>query len=207
MLFEGAIAAAADDPDVAGAQPAAQLRQHAELVIAPVNLTAGHHISGPSLADEAGRGGFRQLERRGLVHVAQRVDRAQQRGGGRPALKGEGGEKRRRPAAHRGVVLAQPLVGIEVLRARQRFRFGDAGAKALPRDHRGDRLVRVLPAFARRNQGGADARVETDLLVDGASVGLKGAGMPRLGLGEHGPDEPLEQIDYLIGQRWAAARG
>ena len=207
VLFEGAIAAAADDPDVARAQPAAQLRQHAELVIAPVDLTAGHHISGPSLADEAGRGGFRQLERRGLVHVAQHVDGAQQRGGGRPALKGEGGEKRRRPAAHRSVVLAQPLVGIEVLRARQRFRFGDAGAKALPRDDRGDRLERVLPALARRNQGGADARIETDLLVDGASVGLKGAGMPRLGLGEHGPDEPLEQIHRLIGQSGAQLDG
>ena len=206
MLFEGAVAAAAGDPDVAGAQSAAQLRQHAELVIAPVDLTAGHHIPGPSLADETGRGGFRQLGRRGLVHVAQNVDGAQQRGGGRPALKGEGGEKCRRPAAHRGVVLAQPLVGIEVLGACQRFRFGDAGAKALPRDDRGDRLVRVLPALARRNQGGADARVETDLFVDRASVGLKGAGMPRLGLGEHRPDEPLEQIDRLIGQS-GRARG
>jgi hypothetical protein len=31
--------------------------------------------------------------------------------------------------------------------------------------------------------------------------------MPRLGLGEHRPDEPLEQIDYLIGQRWAQLEG
>ena len=62
---------------------------------------------------------------------------------------------------------------------------------------------RVLPGLARRNQGGADARVETDLLVDGASVGLKGASMPRLGLGEHSPDEPLEQVDRLIGQSGA----
>jgi hypothetical protein len=44
------------------------------------------------------------------------------------------------------------------------------------------------------------------LVLIGASVGLKGAGMPRLGLGEHRPDEPLEQIDYLIGQRWPSSR-
>src|SRR5215831_9890681 len=61
MLFEGAVAATADDPDVPGAQPTAQLRQDAELAITPVNLTAGHHIASPSLADEAGRSGFRQL--------------------------------------------------------------------------------------------------------------------------------------------------
>jgi hypothetical protein len=39
-----------------------------------------------------------------------------------------------------------------------------------------------LPGLAGGNQGGADARIETDLLVNGASVGLKSAGMPRLGL-------------------------
>jgi hypothetical protein len=131
MLFEGAVAAAADDPDIARAQPALQLRQHTELVIAPVDRAAGHDVPGPSLADEASRGGFRQLECPSLVHVAQRVDRAQQRGGGRHALEGEGREKSRSPAAHPTVMLTQPLVGIEVLRARQRFRFGDAHAKAL----------------------------------------------------------------------------
>jgi hypothetical protein len=198
--FEGPVAAAADDPNVAGAQPAAQLRQHAALVIASVNLTARHHIPGPPLADETGRSGFRQLERPSLVHVAQCVDGAQQRGGGRPALKGEGCEKGRRPAAHGGVVLAQPLAGIEILRARQRFRFGDADAKALPRDDCRDRVKWVLPGLTCGNQSGADARIKANLLVNGAAVGLKGADMPRLGLGEHGPDEPFEQIDGLIGQ-------
>src|SRR3982750_479559 len=94
----------------------------------------------------------------------------------------EGGEEGRRPAPHSGVMLAQPLVGIEILRACQRFRFGDAGAKALPRDDRGDRLERILSDLARRNQGGADAGIEANLLVDGAPVGPKGSGMLRLGL-------------------------
>ena len=51
---------------------------------------------------------------------------AHERGCGRHALEGEGGEERRRPAPDAGIVLAQHLVGIEVLRARQRFSFGDA---------------------------------------------------------------------------------
>ena len=180
-LFERSIPPAADDPDVARAQPAAQLRQHAELVIAPVVRAAGHHFSGPSLADEPGRDGFRQLWRRGLVDLAQHLDGTQQRGGSGDALKGEGGEKGRRPAPHRGVMLAQDLVGIEILRTRERFRFDDAGTKALPRDDRSDRLERIPPALARCNQGSADASIETDLLVDGAAVGLKGTGVPRLG--------------------------
>ena len=90
---------------------------------------------------------------------------------------------------------------------RQPFRFGDAGAKALPRNDRRDRLEWVLPGLARRNQGGADAGIEADLLIDGASVGLKGAGMPDLGLGEHRSDKPFEQIDRLIGQSDAELEG
>ena len=109
--------------------------------------------------------------------------------------------------AHRGVMLAEHLVGIELLRARQRLRFGDAGAETLPRDDRGDRVEWVLPGLARRDQGGADPRIKTNLLVDCASVGLKGAGMPGLGLGEHRSDEAFEQVDRLIGQGGAELRG
>jgi hypothetical protein len=36
---------------------------------------------------------------------------------------------------------------------------------------------------------------------------LKSAGMPRLGLGEHRADEPLEQIDRLISQGGAKIEG
>lgn len=108
---------------------------------------------------------------------------------------------------NRGVMLAQHLVGIEVLWARQRFRFGDAGAKALPRDDRGDRRERILSDLARRNQGGADAGIEANLLVNRASIGSKSAGMLRLGLGEHHSDEPLEQIDGLVGQSGAELEG
>src|SRR3954453_1229348 len=95
---------------------------------------------------------------------------------------------------------AQHLVGIELFRARQRLRGGNAGAEALPRDYRRDRIEGVLPALARGNQRGADAGVEANLLVNSTAIGLKGPGMPVLGLAEHGSDEPVEQIDSLIRQ-------
>jgi hypothetical protein len=51
---------AAGHPHVAGAQPVAQFRQHAEFVMAPVDGAAGQHVVRPALADEPGRRGFRQ---------------------------------------------------------------------------------------------------------------------------------------------------
>ena len=74
-------------------------------------------------------------------------------------------------------MLAQHLVGVKLLRARQRFSFGYGRAEAVPRDNRGDRIKCVVSAVARRNQGGADARVKANLLIDGPAIGLKGAGM------------------------------
>ena len=50
------------------------------------------------------------------------------------------------------------------------------------------------------DQGGADARVETNLLVDGSGIGLEGAGVPPLGLAKHRADQTIEQIDGLVGQ-------
>ena len=97
-------------------------------------------------------------------------------------------------------MLAQHLVGIELLRTRQRLRFGNTRAEAIPRDHRRDRAKGVLLALASRNQGGADARVKANLLIDGAAIGLEGAGMPPLGLAKHRADEPVKQIDRLVCQ-------
>ena len=76
MLFKGAVSAAADDPNVSRTQPVAQLGEDAELVVASVDRTARQNVPGPSLADEAGRGGFRQLEYRGLSTVALFISRS-----------------------------------------------------------------------------------------------------------------------------------
>ena len=97
-------------------------------------------------------------------------------------------------------MLAQHLVGVELLRARQRFSLGYGRAEAVPRDDCGDRIKCVLLAVARRNQGGADPGIKTDLLVDGATIGLERAGVLPFGLAEHRPDQPVEQIDCLVGQ-------
>jgi hypothetical protein len=157
-------------------------------------------MSRPPLSNETGRSGFRQAGPSRLVHVAQHVDGPQQRGCGRHALEGEGRQKGRCPAPHAGIVLAQHLVGIKIFRTRQRLRFGNARAEAIPRDHRRDCVKEVPLALASRNQCGADARVKANLLIDGAAIGLESAGVPALGLAKHRADEPVKQIDRLVCQ-------
>ena len=76
----------------------------------------------------------------------------------------------------------------------------DRGAEPLPRDHRGDRAVGVLLAIAGGDQRGADAGIEADLFIDRSRIGLEGAGVPSLGLAEHRADQPVEQVDGLVGQ-------
>lgn len=58
----------------------------------------------------------------------------------------------------------------------------------------------VMLGFARGDQGGANARVETDFLVDCFGVGLKRAGLPPFGLEEHRADQTIEQVEGVIGQ-------
>ena len=132
--------------------------------------------------------------------LAQQVDGTHEWRRGRHALEDECVEERGCPASDASIVLAQHLVGIKLLRARQRFSLGYRRAEAVPGDDRGDRIKCVLSAVARRNQGGADPGIETDLLVDGATVGLERAGVLPFGLAEHRPDQPVEQIDCLVGQ-------
>ena len=50
------------------------------------------------------------------------------------------------------------------------------------------------------DQGGADARVETNLFIDGFCVPLEGAGMSSLGLAKHRADQAIKHIDGPIGQ-------
>jgi hypothetical protein len=60
---------------------------------------------------------------------------------------------------------------------------------------------------ARRDQSGTDTGVETDLLVDGAAVGLEGTGMPLVGFTEHRPDQSVEQVDCLVRQAGGEIEG
>jgi len=198
-LLEGAVLPAAGDPDVAGAQPVTQLRQHAKLIMAPVDGAAGQDIGRPTLPHEAGRRGFRQASP-GAVRLAQQHDRAHQRGAGGHALKIERVQESGGPAADAGIMLAELLERVELLRTGQRLGFRDRGTKPLPRDHRGDRAIGILLVIAGRDERGADAGIEADLLVDRPRIGLEGAGVPSLGLAEHRADQPVEQVDGLVGQ-------
>ena len=106
-----------------------------------------------------------------------------------------------------GIVLAERLVGIKLFRPRQRRSLRDGLEEAVPGDYRGDRVKSILLVVARRDQSGAEARVETHLLVDGAAIGLEGAGMPLVGFAEHRPDQPVEQINGLVRQAGGEIEG
>ncbi len=50
------------------------------------------------------------------------------------------------------------------------------------------------------DQRGADARVETNLFIDGFCITLEGAGVSSLGLAKHRADQAIKHIDGPIGQ-------
>ena len=206
-FFEGTISSAAHHPDIAGAQAVAQFRQHAELVVSPINAPATEHMARPTLPDEADRRGFRQAGRGLSVHIAQHVDGTHECRRGRHTLEDERIKESRSPTADAGIVLAEHLVGVELFRPCQRLGLRDSREEAVPRDYRGDRVKGVLLVVARGDQSGADAGVETNLLVDGAAVGLEGAGMSLVGFAEHHPDQPVEQIDGLVRQAGSEIEG
>ena len=89
-------------------------------------------------------------------------------------------------------MLGKHLVGIELFRPRQCLGLLNAREEAVPGDYRGDRVKGVLLVVAGRDQSSADAGVKADLLVDGAAIGLEGAGMPLVGFTEHRPDQSVE---------------
>ena len=104
-------------------------------------------------------------------------------------------------------MLAEVLVSVEFLRPRQRLGFGDSRAELLPRHQRDDRVVGILLVVTGGDQRSADARVETDFLVDGPCIRLEGAGMPPLGFAEHGADQPVEQVDRPDRSGWRRGPG
>ncbi len=161
-VLEGATSPAAHYPHVASAQTVAQFRQHAELVVAPINVPATKHMARPTLPDEANGRGFRQAGCGLSVHFAQHVDGTHERRCSRHTLEGEGVKESRSPTADAGIVLAEHLVGIEFFRPCQRLGLRDSREETVPRDYRGDRVKGVLLVVARGDQSGADAGVETN---------------------------------------------
>ena len=154
----------------------------------------------PALPDEPGRGGFRQGRFTRAIYLAQRLDGSHERGGRRHAFEFERFEEGGRPTPNAGIALAENLVGVELLGPRQCLRFRDARPEALPRDHCRNCAEGVLLGLMGGDQGRADARVETNLFIDGFGVTLKGAGVSPLGLAKHRADQTIKHIDGLIGQ-------
>src|SRR5271169_5022265 len=96
------------------------------------------------------------------------------------------------------MALAQSLVGVELLGARQRFGFPRRSNKNAPKGSRSQWAERVLLGLMGGDQGRADARVETNLLVDGSGVTLKGSGVSPLGLAKHRADQTIKHIDGSV---------
>lgn len=190
----------AGNPHVAGAQPISQFGQHAKFVITSVDDAAGQNMRRPALPDESGRSRFRQSRLVRAIRLTQNLDGSHERSGGRRAFEFERIEEGGRPAPNADIALAEPLIGVELLRSRQRLRFRDARAEALPGNDRRNCPEGVLLVFARGDQGTANARIEADFFVDGLGVGLKGAGLPPLGLEEHRADQTIKQVEGVIGQ-------
>ena len=191
--------AAADDPDIAGAQPVAQLRQDAELVVASVDDAARQHVRHPALPDEACWSIFRQGGPFGPIYLAQHLDGAKKRGRRRHTLEFERIQERGRPAPDVAVVPGQARIGVERLWPCQCFGFSDGGAELLPGNHRFDGGESIPLLVVSSDQGITDAGKETDLVVDGSGIGLEGADLPSFGLAKEGADQAVEHIDGLVG--------
>ncbi|MBV8398076.1 MAG: hypothetical protein JOZ17_04970 [Acetobacteraceae bacterium] len=198
-LLEGPVASAADDPNVSGLEPLTQFGRDAQLVVPAIDRAARQHVGRPARPHEAGRRRTRQA-RSGLVDLPQHGDGAHQRGAGGYGLERERIQEGGKPTSDAGVVLADRFERIERLRPGERRGLRHRGLEPVPGDHRRDRLISILLAGVGLDERCTDSGVQTHLLIDRPRVGLKGPGMAALGLAEHAPDQPLEQIDGLIGQ-------
>ena len=199
---------AAGHPHVAGVQFVPRFGQDAKFVIPSVDdAAAGQNMRRPTLPDEPGRSRSRQSRLARAICLAQNLDGSHERGGSRHTFEFERFEEGGRPAPNADIALAEPLIGVELLWPRQRLRLRDSRAETLPGNHRCNCPEGVMLGFARGDQGGANARIETDFLVDGFGVGLKGAGLPPLGLAEHRADQTIEQVDGAVSQTGGKIRG
>ena len=95
-------------------------------------------------------------------------------------------------------MLGQYLVSVEILGPGQCLGLCNGCLETVPRQHRRDRVEGVALGLARRNQGGADLRIQPDLLVNRARIVLESADVSALGLAEYRSHQPIEQIDGVI---------
>src|ERR1700722_18823551 len=113
--------------------------------MAPVDRATRQDVWRPALPYETGGSIFGQVGP-GAVRAAQHPNRAHERGAGGHSLELERVQEGGRPATDPGIVLAELLERVELLRTRQRLGLRDRAAEPLPRDHGGNRAVGVLLA-------------------------------------------------------------
>jgi len=130
------------DPHVAGAQPIAQLGQHAELERPPIKGGAVDTPS-PRCAQENQRHVGRQLAQATAAEVAHDGHGMGERSAGRRRAEGEGGDERRPDLAEDRHVRAGKLDGIERVRADEATCFLDLRRQCIPTDDALDGRERV----------------------------------------------------------------
>ncbi|CAE6877153.1 hypothetical protein R69746_08842 [Paraburkholderia aspalathi] len=81
------------------------------------------------------------------------------------------------------------------------LRFPHARCERIPRHDGLYRPERILAGLLRRDQCGADLCIEAHLVVDSLAIGCKALLVFVFRLGEEGSDEPIVEIEDLIGQR------
>jgi hypothetical protein len=92
------------------------------------------------------------------------------------------------------------FIWIKILRSGQGLSLGNRHAEPLPWNHRVECREWIAPVITRSDQGCSDPGIEPDLFVDRPSIGLKISGVPAFRLAEHRPDQPIEQINGMIGE-------
>ena len=139
------------------------------------------------------------------VHLAQHVEGVDEELAHRGRAEVEGGEELRRVAAHLAMVLGDQRERVERLVVREAFGFRHAALEILPGQDLLDRSVGIVLGLARGDERLADLGVQAHLGVERLAVGRETLCVLILVAGEERADEPVVQIEDLIGER--SARG
>ena len=186
-------------PDVAGAQRVLDLRQRAQLVVAPVNAGVGHHQLLPARFDELGWRVGGHLAGVVVVHAAQHLDGVKHVFGGRRGPQLEHCKEFRCVAAQRGVALADAVQEIEVLGLRELLRLGDALGEGIPGHDGLDGSEWIAARLLGLDQRLADAAEQPYLSVDRFAGRLKLLLMLVLVGVEQLAQDAVVQVDDFVG--------
>ncbi len=154
----------------------------------------------PSGLDEGGRDVARELATAGLVHLAEHVDRLDERRRRRRRPKLEGLEQQRRVLPKPRVAGLQEGQEVEVVGAGQRRGLLDGLDEVVPGEHRLDRLAKIASLPLCLDHGLTDVGVEADFLVDRLAAPREGLQVVALASRKDLPEQLVVHHNRLVGQ-------